>query len=382
MSLLKMLNDKTGKVMKRNLLMCLGVAAILMQGCKTHEAAFQGQALKETKDDAVINHESLTRLTNFIQDSSNTTGLMALQNGKIIYQYGDVEEISYIASCRKSVLSMLYGKHVDNGTIDLDQTIGELGIDEKDGLLVKEKQATVDDIITSRSGVFHVASNGGYDKENFLERGSVEPGEYFVYNNWDFNVAGHILEQATGLTVYQELEEQLAVPLGFEDWNIKNQKKYGKKRKSQYPAYHMYLSTRDMAKIGQLMLNEGTWEGQQLISREWVKKTTSTVTPFETMVERFGPADPDGVHMSYGYMWWLVENYRRNSAYEGAYTAIGYGGQFITIIPKMQLVIAHKTKLNLLTKIGITYKATEGDVYWEIVDGIVQALDPSLNGRR
>ena len=103
-----------------------------------------------------------------------------------------------------------------------------------------------------------MASNGGYDKENFLERGSVEPGEYFVYNNWDFNVAGHILELYTQKSIYEELENQFAKPLGFQDWNIKNQRKSGNKSKSQYKAYHIYLSTRDMAKLGQLMLNKET----------------------------------------------------------------------------------------------------------------------------
>ena len=266
---------------------------------------------------------------------------------------------------------MLYGKYITNGTVDLGQTIAELGIDEKGGLLAKEKEATVKDIITSRSGVFHVASNGGYDKANFLERGSVDPGDYFVYNNWDFNVAGHIFEQYAERSIYEELEAQLVIPLGFQDWNIKNQRKSGNKKKSQYPAYHIYLSTRDMAKLGQLMLNNGEWEGQQLITKDWIQQTTSTVTPFETLVERYGPADPEGIHMSYGYMWWLIDNYQSKEEYKGAYSAIGYGGQYITVFPAIEVVIAHKTKLNLLQLIGI---AKDGDAhYWEIVHQIVAA---------
>ena len=56
--------------------------------------------------------------------------MMIIKDGKILYEYGDIDEVSYIASCRKSVLSMLYGKYVENGTIDLNQTIGDMGIDE------------------------------------------------------------------------------------------------------------------------------------------------------------------------------------------------------------------------------------------------------------
>ena len=78
------------------------------------------------------------------------------------------------------------------------------------------------------------------------------------------------------------------------------------------------------------MLNKGVWNGKQLISNTWIEKTTSTVTPFETLVERYGPADPDDIQMSYGYMWWLVDNYKNKPEYKGAYSAIGYGGQYNT----------------------------------------------------
>ena len=347
---------------------------VLFQSCSVHKAAFEGTAWNRYNSDAATayNQESFNEITELLK-STPATSLMAIQNGKVIYEYGDVEKVSYIASCRKSVLSMLFGKHVANGTIDLNATIGSLGIDEADGLLDREKQATVDHILTSRSGVHHVASNAGYDKESFLERGSVEPGTYFVYNNWDFNVAGHILEQYTGRSIYQELEDQLAKPLGFQDWNIKNQKKSGNTKKSQYKAYHIYISTRDMAKIGQLMLNEGAWKGEQLIPKEWVKRTTSTVTDLEEMIDRFGEPGPDAITFEYGYMWWLISNYRGNKAFEGAYTAIGYGGQFITVLPAIDMVVVLKTKLDLLTMIGIRYKETPGDDYWKVIDMLSKA---------
>lgn len=348
---------------------------MLFQSCITRKPAYLGEDWnRHTKTDhSGFDSEKLDVITDYIQNHLNTTGLVAVYKGEVIYEYGDIEQVSYIASCRKSVLSILYGKHIENGTIDLTQTIGELGIHEKDGLLPIEKEATVDHIITSRSGVFHVASNGGYDIGNFKTRGSVKPGEYFVYNNWDFNVGGHILEQATGKTVYEELEEQLAIPLGFQDWNIKNQRKSGKKKNSQYPAYHIYISTRDMAKIGQLMLNDGMWNGNQLISKEWIQTMTSTITPVDTVMARRGYVDPNIPTYSYGYMWWLIDNYKNNEIYEGAYTASGYGGQYITVIPKADLVIAHKTKLNLATLLGLKYKATRESEYFRIVDELIKA---------
>ncbi len=98
-----------------------------------------------------------------------------------------------------------------------------------------------------------------------------------MYNNWDFNVAGTIFEKKTGKGIYPEVEEQLAIHLGFQDWNIKNQKKKHKESKSLHPAYHIYISTRDMAKIGQLMLNKGKWNGERIISENWIEKISKPV---------------------------------------------------------------------------------------------------------
>lgn len=360
--------------MDRLFLLSVLASAIWMLSCSTKPPTFAGTPFQTTGTTrgSGLSEQEKTALTAYIKDKSVTTGMIVLHQGRKVFEYGDLEKISYIASCRKSVLSMLYGPYVEDGTIDLQTTIGELGIDEKDGLLPKEKEATIDHIITSRSGVHHVASNGGYDKNNFQERGSVEPGEFFVYNNWDFNVAGHIFEQYTGKSVYQALEAQFAIPLGFQDWNIENQKKSGNRSKSQYQAYHIYLSTRDMARLGQLMLQEGEWEGKQLIPKEWVRKTTTTVTPFETLVERYGAADPDDLHMSYGYMWWLFDNYQGKPAYRGAYSAIGYGGQYITVFPELDLVIAHKTKLGWLHYLGLR---KDGDAYYmDIMHQVVRAM--------
>jgi CubicO group peptidase (beta-lactamase class C family) len=319
--------------------------------------------------EAGFNAERLDDVANYIKDSTNTTGIMAIYDGKVIFEHGNIEELSYLASCRKSILSMLYGRYVENGSIDLQTTIGELGLDEDDGLLESEKAATVDHLITARSGVFHVPSNGGYDEDNILERGAVAPGEYFVYNNWDFNAAGYVFEQYVGKSIYEELESQLALPMGFEDWDITAQRKYYNEEKSRYPAYHIYLSTRDMAKVGQLMLQGGEWQGEQLIPTSWTEKIVTPVTPRDTVSKRIGrrPTRPE---FSYAYMWWCFDEFKGNPIYKGSYTASGYGGQWITVIPEMKMVIAHKTKFG-----GDDPQFTRAPEYWEIVDRLVKARD-------
>ena len=283
-----------------------------------------------------FNNRKIKELRRYVIDSMNTTGLMVIVGGECIFKFGSIDRTSYIASCRKSVLAMLYGKYVENGTIELDKTIGEIGITDHEGLLPIEQRATIRHLIQARSGVYHPASNSGSaldNPERVPRRGSKKPGSYFLYNNWDFNAAGTVFEKLTGKSVYRALEEDLAEPLGFQDWDIAKQRYGGKLKKSIHPAYHIYISTRDMARLGYLMLREGEWNGRQIISKSWHKEMLTAWTP-RSEVNRKGS-------FAYGYMWWLYKT--KNPIFKGAYTARGAMGQYITVIPELDMVIAHKT---------------------------------------
>lgn len=272
-------------------------------------------------------------LRTFVRDSMNTTGLMIIKNGKVALSFGDIEEVSYIASARKSIVSMLYGKYLNNGTINISTSLKELKVNDIQKLLSIEESATIKDILTSRSGVYHPASNEGSDPL-IPKRGTKQPGTYFVYNNWDFNVAGAILEQNTNQSIYELFLNDLAVPLGMQDYYISKQIKYGDSTLSKYPASHFYLSTRDMARLGYLMLRKGNWNGNQLIPESWIETLTTPVSTTNAQ---------NSIFDKYGYMWWLAGD-SADSLLKGSYTAIGAYGQFITVIPKLDMVIAHKTK--------------------------------------
>lgn len=283
-----------------------------------------------------FNDKKVKELRKYIIDSMQTTGLMIIVGGECIFKFGNIESVSYIASCRKSVLSILYGKYVKNGTIDLNKTLGELGFTDHGGLLPIEQSAKVLHLIQARSGIYHQPSNSGSALDNpdrVPERGSIKPGTKFLYNNWDFNAAGAVFEKLTGKSIYTALEEDLALPLGFQDWDISKQRYGGNLKKSMHPAYHIYISTRDMARLGYLMLRKGAWEDKQIIAKDWHRKMISQ----HTKPEEVGPKKKFG----YGYMWWLYND--QNPALKGAYAAHGAMGQYITIIPELDMVIAHKT---------------------------------------
>jgi len=273
-----------------------------------------------------------------------TTGMMVVRGGRVVFEYGNVAEVSYIASCRKSVISMLYGKYVTNGTIPLGKTLRALGIDDKGGLLPSELDATVGDLLSARSGVYHPAANLGDATDRAPARGSVRHGTYFLYNNWDFNVLGAILERETKRSVYALFSDDIAAPLGLQDWNRKAGAYAEAVRNdtglSNWPAQHFLLSTRDMARVGYVMLRKGRWKDTQVIPERWVARSTGSVTP-AAEVARTSPFIPG---LGYGYLWWTFDAAREAaSPLAGAYTASGSYGQYITVVPRLDLVVVHKT---------------------------------------
>ncbi|MCG8467840.1 MAG: beta-lactamase family protein [Gemmatimonadetes bacterium] len=313
----------------------------------------------ERPEEAGFSGEALDALHEYV-DGINTSAVMAVVGGRVLFEHGPVDSLSYLASVRKSILAMLYGNYVEDGTIDLELTLADMDMDDVGGLLPIERRARVRDLVTARSGVYHEASNPGDNLDDAPERGSQEPGSYYLYSNWDFNAAGAVFERLTGRNIYDALQSDLAEPLGFQDWNRSIHRKSGDPSRSRNLAYHMVLSTRDMARIGYLMLRDGRWRGEQVIPTEWAEEIRSVVTPSEEM----NPEALRGGEFGYGYMWWIWDGPETPEAFEGAYTGRGAYGQYITVIPELGLVVAHKT---------VPQDVTPWDDYRGILTRLVQA---------
>ena len=290
-----------------------------------------------------------------------TTGLVVTVHGRILYTHGDDTAQSYLASARKSVLSMLYGNYVEQGKVRLDATLAELGIDDRPPLTPEEKQATVRHLLMTSSGVFHAASNPGDNLDSAPPRGSQKPGEYFLYSNWDFNALGTIFEQETGQSIYDALERDLVKPIGMQDFDRATHRRTGDAKRSIHLAYHMNFSTRDMARLGYLMLREGNWNGRQVVPRDWARRIVAVVTPVGEMNPPANRKGPFG----YGYLWWVWDGKAVAGSFEGAYTGRGAIGQYITVLPKLDLVIAHKTRPG--------GASVSWGPYMELVNGILAA---------
>ncbi len=304
------------------------------------ETVFPGASWERIADPAAagFSGEALDAIHPYVE-GINTSAVMAVVGGRVLFEHGPVDSLSYLASVRKSILAMLYGNYVADGTIDLELTLEDLGMDDVQGLLPIEKRARVLDLVTARSGVYHPASNAGDNLADAPPRGSQEPGTYYLYSNWDFNASGAVFEQLTGRNIYDALETDLALPLGFEDWDRSIHRKSGDATRSRNLAYHMVLSTRDMARIGYVMLRDGMWEGERILPDGWAERIVGIVTPSEEM----NPEGLRGGEFGYGYMWWVWDGPAVPEGFEGAYSGRGAYGQFITVIPAVGMVVAHKT---------------------------------------
>ena len=265
------------------------------------------------------------------------TTLLVVRGDQVVFSDGPIDRATQIASVRKSLLAMLYGQAVEDGRIRLDATLDELRFDDVGGLLPIERQARVRDLIESRSGVYHPAANAGDDAAAEPPRGSQRPGSYFLYNNWDFNAAGAIYVQLTGRDIYDAFESDIARPLALEDFRRVSQHYAGDPTRSRHLAYAFRLSARDMAKVGELMLASGRWDGRQLVPADWVRTITTQVTPPSEM----HPAHAAKRGVGYGMMWWVPQA-DADSPLHGSYMAWGLFGQWILVMPRSGLVVVEK----------------------------------------
>ncbi len=255
-----------------------------------------------------------------------SSAFFIVADGAVVAAWGDVERRFMCHSVRKSLLSALYGIYWDRGELELNKTLSDLGIDdEPDPLLDSEKRARTLDLLKARSGIFHPAAYAG--RTDARPRGSEGPGRYFAYNNWDFNTLATILEQETGVKVFEAFDEHLGQPLGMEDWRITDAYYHYELDKSKYPAYPFRLSARDAARIGLLMTRDGLWGENQILSRNWVRRSTALYSIDDDV---FG----------YGFMWWVAREPRFSR--HGMVCALGVGNQMIAALPDSDMVIVNR----------------------------------------
>jgi CubicO group peptidase (beta-lactamase class C family) len=231
-------------------------------------------------------------------------------------------------SVSKSFNSTAVGLAVQDGKLKLDDPVLKFfPEDAPENPSENLKAMTVRDLLTMTCGHETEAKrdNGGPSVKQFLAHPvPFKPGTHFQYNTMGSYTLSAIVTKVTGQTSLEYLKPRLFEPLGIE-----NPKWDSSPEGNSLGGYGLFLRTEDVAKLGQLYLQKGKWEGKQLISQEWVKQATSKQVPNERESHAGIGAD---WKQGYGFQFWQC----RHNAYRGD----GAGGQFCVVMPDQDMVIA------------------------------------------
>ena len=236
--------------------------------------------------------------------------------------------LANIKSASKSVISALVGIAIAEGHIsNVLQPIGEYLPDVRNEKDAAKRQITIEDLLTMRSGL-ESTSNRNYGAwvlsgnwvRYALSRPLVSaPGTSMIYSTGNTHLLSAILTRATKRSTWQFAQENLARPLGFSlaQWPRDPQGIY-------FGGNDMVMTPRQMLAFGEMYLSGGQFKGKQVVPAQWVETSLVARTVSRRESERF-----------YGYGWWV----REMAGYQAHY-AWGYGGQFIFLVPELDLVVA------------------------------------------
>lgn len=294
------------------------------------------------------NNEVLNTKT-FI-DSSFTTGLIIIQDDTIVYEnyfLGFDESTTTISwSVAKSFISALFGIAVEEGLIKSIEENVEVYVPELVGS--SYEGVKIEDVLQMSTGVKFNEDYGDFNSDiNRWGRGFAlgrsqdkfaaslerveEPGTYHHYVSINTHVLGMILVRATGQSITEYMQEKLWTPAGMEfdaHWLLDG-------NGMEMALGGLNATLRDYAKIGSIFLNNGFWNGKQIVPKDWIAASTTPDAPHLMP----GPNAKSAHPLGYGYQWWIPEGD------QGEFIALGIYNQQIYINPSTKTVIA-KTSAN------------------------------------
>ena len=315
-----------------------------------------------TPEEQGMNSAILDEMMQFIEDEdAPLRGLVVTRNGYIVkeayWAYNTANSTHHIFSCTKSFTSTLIGIALKEGFIDnVSQKVldffPEMTIQNMDS---RKENMTLEHVLTMTTGLDWNEWNISYDDPTnmyrqmfespnpiqfFLDLRSVhDPGTHWAYSTGASHLLSAIIQKTTGMTTRNFAEQYLFEPMNMTigGWNIDPQG-------INNGGTLLYVSPRTMAKLGLLYLNNGTWDGQEILSEDYVTQATTSHANIR----------PD---TDYGYQWWI-------DTANDIFSARGSEGQYIFVDREYNVVIA------------ITARADEPgeDVSGEIIEYIFQSL--------
>jgi len=290
--------------------------------------------------DSAYNTKEIPEALLKVIDSNDTHAFLVIQDGKLLYErYWDNYDSARLSgsfSAAKSIVSLLIGIALDEGKIkSLDEPVANYVDHFKTNGLEK---ITIKNLLTMSSGTNYNEGDKGYFSLNaygyygddlehmvgMMEK-KEEPGMFWQYRSGDTQVLGLIVEKAFGDNISNLVSERFYKPMGAEFdafWLLDGEQK----REKAFCCFNGVA--RDYARFGQLVLNNGNWNGKQIVSETYIKEATSPATYLKDREENNAPVD------FYGYQYWILKH--------SGVTAIaqnGLFGQYVYIIPEKNAVV-------------------------------------------
>jgi CubicO group peptidase (beta-lactamase class C family) len=297
--------------------------------------------LKSTPEEQGMDSTQLNELLDYIADHYSKTidSIIIARHGYIVleeYPSGwNPDALHILHSVTKSFTSALIGIAIQKEFINnVNQKVVDFFPDRSIANLTTFKQdMTIEHLLTmttgfewneweypytdSRNGLIRAIYSGDFVQHMLDLPMAYAPGSVWTYCTGASHLLSAIIEEVTNQTTLAFAQENLFDPLGIKDvsWRFDSQRIY-------YGGSALSLKSRDMAKFGLLYLNNGTWDGQQIIPTDWVLNSTSTI------YHQFSDE-----HNGYGYQWWTWPSLG------GGYYAAGLYQQKIIVVPEHDLVV-------------------------------------------
>jgi CubicO group peptidase (beta-lactamase class C family) len=306
----------------------------------------KGAWRSSTPEEQGMNSEYLCKMMSYItENQKDIHSLLILRNGYLVteaYFYPYPKDFKHILhSCAKSITSALIGIAINEGRIkNVNEKVLPYFPDTKVERIDDRKNAlSIRDLLTMSTGLDWVEDGAyGSDGDTYTQMWKSDsqikfildrpmkgqPGKEFYYCSGASHLLSGILQKTTGESSFEYGKEKLFGPVGIQDlfWMPdRNGLSVG--------GSGLFMTPADMAKFGYLYLKKGKWDGRQVVPEQWIDD--STQLQIDT---------PRGLggHYGYGYQWWM------NSF--GGYSARGYAGQYIFVIPRYEMVVVFTSGLS------------------------------------
>ena len=347
----------------KKLLFLIALTSIVVSGCKEEKEVID---LPRTETPAEVTaavdsfvHATQTRPV--APDSITLHSIMILKHGEVVFEKwfnGQSAEMPHVMhSVSKTFTATAVGLAISEGKLQLTDSVVSFFPDKlpaEQGNLTDEERAqrenlkamTVRDLLTMTCGHDEEPKRADNDSTDWVQAFlswpvKHKPGEYYLYNSFGTYMLSAIVQKVTGEKLIDYLDTRLFQPLHIArpQWDESPQG-------INCGGWGLYLKTEDMAKMGQLFLQKGVWNGKQIVPAEWLSQMSSYQVPSAPSGTRFEDLEKAGLSkdnnewvQGYGYQMWICRH--------NAYRADGYAGQYIMVFPDRDAVLVLTTASTL-----------------------------------